>query len=88
MSVNKAGHDGPFTRLTDGNAWGYNTFNSAVNTNLNVRHTTQEAFILHTLDAQWASTPIQIVGRKKQSYDIPQQTWCKDAGIFEDAVII
>ena len=47
-----------FMAQIDGNIRGYKDFNSTVNTNLNVRHNTQDAFILHTLDAQWTSTTL------------------------------
>ena len=40
----------PFTEQIDGHACGYEAFYSALNTNLNVRHTSRPAFILHTLD--------------------------------------
>ena len=45
----------------DGTAQCYKAFNSAVNTNLNVRNTTQADFILHTLKSQWTNTYIKNV---------------------------
>ena len=61
--------------VIDGNVRGHRAFNSAVNTNLNVRNNTREAFILHTLDAQCASTTLKAVGRKKGYDIIPQEAW-------------
>ena len=59
LSASEAGHDGPSQ-----NRWSKMDENVKVLQILNIRNTTQEAFILYTLDAHWTTITLKIVGRK------------------------